>query len=272
MNDPHVKALHYRVIVGKDIDYDNAPPVSGITDEFDLSIDGDIAIFEMKKHYPTADEARAVVDGYLRAWDILIGLEHDPDDLRFVFDRADVIDRSPHETEKNMVNLQAHVAASTFTSIVSLNFSPHVSRGRYPSTPQNFIASLDSETMYLRYKAYRQNREKLTSMAYMCLTVLEGSAGERDKVRGQKRKIAGKQYYIDINVLSTLGNLCTEKGDETEARKYSKNRKFPPLSPKEKEWIVSVIKALIRRVGEYEYARSTGAELKQITMGDFPKM
>ena len=62
MNDPHVKALHYRVIVGEDIDYDNAPPVSGITDEFDLSIDGDIAIFEMKKHYPATDEAKEIVE------------------------------------------------------------------------------------------------------------------------------------------------------------------------------------------------------------------
>ena len=257
MNDPHVKALHYRVIVGEDIDYDNAPPVSKITDEFGLSIDGDIAIFEMKKHYPTEGEARAAVDEYLRAWEILVGLEHDPDDLCFDFGHADVIDRSPHETEKNIVNLQAHAAASTATSNVHL----HVSRDRYPPFPQNFIASLDAETMYLRYRAYRQNREKLTSMAYMCFTVLTASAGGREK--------AAKQYYISSKVLKKLSGLSTERGDATEARKCTGNGTFTPLSPKEKEWIVSVIKVLIRRVGEYEYAQSTGAELKQITMGDF---
>ena len=109
-------------------------------------------------------------------------------------------------------------------------------------------------------------------MAYLCLTVLEGSAGERDKAKGKKREKAGKQYCIDIGVLGTLGNLCTEKGGTTEARKYLKNRAFTPLSQEEKEWIVLVIKALIRRLGEYECARSTGAELKQITMGDFPKI
>ncbi len=260
MNDPHVKALYYRVIVGEDIDYDNAPPVSEITDEFDLSIDGDIAIFEMKKHYPTAGEARAVADGYLRAWEILIGLEYDPDDLRFVFDRADVIDRSPHETEKNIMNLQAHIAASTATSNIHL----HVSRGRYPSFPKNFIESTDAETMYLRYKAYRQNREKLTSMAYVCFTVLKASAGGLEK--------AAKQYYISSKVLKKLSELSTTRGGATEARKCTGNGTFTPLSPKEKEWIVSVIKALIRRVGESEYARSTGTELKQITMGDFPKI
>ena len=268
MNDPHVKALHYRVIVGKDIDYNNAPPVSGITDAFDLSIDGDIAIFEMKKHYPTAGEARAVVDRYLRAWDILIGLEYDPDDLRIDFSHADIIDRSPQKGGKNVLNLQSRVTARSCTADVIL----HVSRARFPSFPNKFIASPDAETMYIRYKAYRQNREKLTSMAYMCLTVLERSVDERDKAGGMNRKKAAKQYCIDIDVLSTLGNLCTEKGDTTEARKYPKNRTFTPLHPKEKKWIVLVIKALIRRVGEYEYARSTGAELKQITMGDFPKI
>ena len=267
MNDPHVKALYYRVIVGEDIDYGNAPPVSEITDEFDLSIDGDIAIFEMKKHYPTAGEARAVADGYLRAWEILIGLEYDPDDLRFVFDRADVIDRSPHETEKNIINLQAHIAASTATSNVHL----HVPRERYPSFPQNFIASPDAETMYFRYKAYRQNREKLTSMAYMCLTVLEKRAVERDKAKENKKlEKAAKQYCTSRSVLKKLAELSSTRGDSTEARKYSGNGTFTPLSPKEKKWIESVIKALIRRVGEYEYARSTGAELKQITMDDFP--
>lgn len=268
MNDPHVKALHYRVMVGKDIDYDNAPSVDGSTDEFDLSINGDIAIFEMKKHYPAADEAKEVVDEYLRAWDILIGLEHDPDDLRFVFDRPDVIDRSPHENDKNIVNLHAHIAASTTTSNVHLN----VSREQYPPFPQNFIASPDAETMYLRYKAYRKNYEKLTSMAYVCLTVLEGSVDGRDKAGGNTRKNAANQYCIAIDVLRNLGNLCTEKGDITEARKYPKNRTFTPLSQKEKKWIEAVIKALIRRVGEYEYARSTGAELKQIAMGDFPEI
>jgi len=260
MNDPHVKALHYRVTVGKDIDYSNAPSVSEITEKFDLSIDGDTAIFEMKKHYSTADEAKEVVDEYLHKWDILIGLEHDPDDLRFVFDRADVIDRSPQKGEKNVLNLQSCVAASTVTSNASL----HVSRGRYPSFPKNFIASTDAETMYLRYKAYRQNREKLTSMAYMCFTVLMASAGGLEK--------AAKQYYISSKVLKKLSELSTTRGGATEARKCTGTGTFTPLNPKEKEWIVLAIKALIRRVGEYEYASSTGAELKQITMGDFPKI
>ncbi|HIE31994.1 MAG TPA: hypothetical protein EYP67_06400 [Methanosarcinales archaeon] len=104
------------------------------------------------------------------------------------------------------------------------------------------------------------------------MTVLEGRAAWRDKATGKKREKAAKQYCIDIKVLDTLGKLCTAKGDATEARKYPENGAFTPLNPKEKEWIVSVIKILISRVGEYGYAHSTGAKLKQITMGDFPKI
>ena len=259
MNDPHVKALYYRVVVGKDVDYNNAPPLSETTDEFEFSIDGKTAVFEMKQHYSTADEAKAVVEQYVRAWDILIGLEQDPDDLQLVFDHADIIDRSPDTSDKNVVNLQGHVSARV---VLSDSFSSHVSRGKYPSFPKNFSASLDAETMYLRYKAYRENRETLAAMAYMCLNLLEVGAGGR--------KEAARQYNIAKAVLDTLGKLTSTKGDPEEARKFPEDGKFDPLRPKEKEWIVSVIKALIRRAGEYAY--DPKAKLTQLSMKDFPDL
>lgn len=130
------------------------------------------------------------------------------------------------------------------------------------SFPKNFSASPDAEAMYLRYKAYWQNRETLTSAAYMILTILETGAGNR--------KEASKQYNIEYAVLDTLGELVSTKGDPVEARKYPKDGKFKPLCPKETDWIVSVIKALIRWVGEY--AHDPDAELKKLTMGDFPDL
>jgi hypothetical protein len=116
--------------------------------------------------------------------------------------------------------------------------------------------------MYLRYKAYRKNHETLASMAYMCLTTLEASAGGR--------KEAARQYNIANAVLDNLGNLTANKGNREEARKFPKEGKFEPLRPKEKEWIVSVIKALIRRAGEYAY--DPNAKLKQVSMRDFPDL
>ncbi len=259
MNDPHVKALYYRVVVGKDVDYNSAPPLSETTDEFEFSLDGKIAVFEMKQHYSTADEAKAVVEQYTRGWSILIGLEQNTDDLQLVFDHADIIDGSPDKSDKNVGNLYAH--ASVYVGL-SDSASCHVSIGKYPSFPKNFSASPDAETMYLRYKTYRQNRETLTSMAYMCLTILEAGVGSR--------KEAAKQYSIDNAVLDTLGKLTSTKGDPAEARKYPKSGIFDPLHPKEKEWITSVIKTLIRRAGEYAFDPS--AHFEQITMNDFPNI
>jgi hypothetical protein len=256
MNDPHVKALHYRVVLGKNVDYKKATPLSATNEDFDFTLDGKTAVFEMREHYSTADEAKAVVEQYIRAWDILIGLEQDPGDLRLVFDHADIIDRSPSVNGKNInilnVNVSSHVVFSDHVSL-------HVSRSKYPTFPKNFAASPDAETMYLRYKAYRENRETLNSMAFMCLTILQEGAGGRKK--------AAKRYNIDYKILNTLGTLVSTKGDKADARKFPKDGKFDPLRPREKDWIVSVIKALVRRVGEY--AHDPKANLKKLSMGDF---
>lgn len=260
MNDPHVNALHYRVVLREDVDYDNAATLSETTEDFEFSFDGKTAVFKMKEHYSTDNEAKAVVEKYLRAWDILIGLEQDPEDFKLVFDHADIIDRSPDTNDRNALNLQAHVLSAHV--VISDHVYVNVSRCKYPSFPMNFSASPDAETMYLRYKAYRQNREILTSMAYMSLTVLEASAGGR--------KEASSKYNIKYAVLDTLGKLTSNKGNSAEARKFPKDGIYEPLRNKEKDWIFLVIKALIRRVGEY--AHDPRAKLKQLSMCDFPDL
>jgi hypothetical protein len=259
MNDPHVTALCYKVSVGKDVDYNNAPSLTESTPEFEFSFNGKKAIFTMKQHYSSADEAKAVMEPYLRAWDILIGLVHDPDDLKLKLDHADIIDRSPDSNKKNTINLQAHISAHV---VVSDKVSLHISRGKFPPFPKNFKASPDAETMYLRYKSYREGRESLTAMAYICLTVFQASAGGR--------KEAAEIYSIDYDILDTLGRLTSTKGGPGEARKFPKHGRFDPLHPKEKEWIVSVVKVLIRRAGEYAHDNKT--KLNQISIKDFQEL
>jgi hypothetical protein len=259
MNDPHVTALYYKVIIGKDVDYNNAPSLTESTAEFEFSFNGKTAIFNMKQHYSSADEAKAVVEPYLRAWDILIGLLHDPEDLQLKYHHADIIDRSPDTNKKNTINLRAHISGHL---VVSGKVSLHVSRGKFPPFPKNFKASPDAETMYLRYKSYREGRESLTAMAYMCLSVFQASAGGR--------KEAADIYNIDYEILDTLGRLISTKGGPEEARKFPKYGKFDPLHPKEKEWIVSVVKTLIRRAGEYAYDNEM--KLNQISIKDFQEL
>lgn len=257
MNDPHVKSLHYRLIPGDSVDYERAEPITVETPDFVMKVGATEATFEMKTHYTTKDEAKARVDSWLRCWEVLVGLEHDPGDLSFSFQRADVIDRAPSETNAKIVNADVH-----FHIDITTDAAAHVSRGKYPSSPRNFALSPDVETMYIRYKAYREGRESLLSMAYMCLTVLEASAGGRPD--------AATKYCIAKPVLDKLGTLCSERGDPQEARKNPKSGTFVALSNTEKEWITMVIKALIRRAGEC--AHDPKAPFLQLTVNDFPKL
>ncbi len=227
------------------------------TEEFILIVDSKGANFQMKAHYPTIDEARTVAEAFFRRWEVLIGLEHNPGDLMFTFQDADVIDRAPVESNSTIINVHSTIEIhSTVDAVI------HLSRGKLPSAPQKFDLSPDVETMYMRYKAFREGRESLLSMAYMCLTVLEASAGDRAN--------AAKKYSIAKLVLDTLGKLCSQRGRADEARKTPRNGAYVPLSDQEKDWIVQVIKAIIRRAGERAYEPK--ARLRQITLDDFPNI
>lgn len=254
MNDPHVEKLHYKIITGEGFNYENAPAFSEETDYFIMSLDKETIIFKMKAHFPTEKKARAITDGYLKEWEILIGIQHNPDALSFKFDRADIIDRDPSpEGEHPQIQATATIAGQV-NLLKSYN--------EYPSQPKRFRASPDAETMYSRYKAYKQKRESLTSMTYFCFTVLKVSAG------GRKR--AAVKYNIHDDVLNKLSELCSTKGDEKEIRKAQKDKKYIPLTPVEKQWIQEVVKSLIRRAGEWAY--DPKGRFDQITMRDFPSL
>jgi hypothetical protein len=96
-------------------------------------------------------------------------------------------------------------------------------------------------------------------MAYMCLTVLEASAGNRAE--------AAKRYHISRNVLSKMAVLASEVGDERTARKMPvpQNR---PHTPAEVDWMEAVITAMIRRVGEWAFDPRQPRRI--LTMADFP--
>jgi hypothetical protein len=102
----------------------------------------------------------------------------------------------------------------------------------------------------------------------MCLTVFEASGRDSEHFH-KKNNLRGKasyQYNIEFDVLDILGELSTNKGDQTEARKAPKNGNFDPIKPEEREWIIKAIKILIRRAGEW--AHDPDASLKIITLMD----
>lgn len=260
MNDPHVKTLYYRIVPGSHVDYEKAPAVIEDTEHFKMYVDGEKVRFDMKVHCSTVNEARKLTDEYLRLWNILISLEHNPGDLNFKYQDADIIDLSPSPIDSQNIRLSVH---NTVHAITSMDAVLHLSHNTYPSRPERFCLSPDVEKMYLRYKNYRQGREPLTTMANVCLTLLQASTGSKNK----QREKAAEKYRIDKTVLSKLGELC-DRGSQAEARKAPKKGSFVPLTEKEKQWIETVIKAIIRRAGEVAY--DSKAKLNLLTMSDFP--
>lgn len=259
MNDPHIEKLYYKMRLGENVDYDNAQPLDDETEDFKMSIKKDVVEFAMKTHCSTEEEARNLVDGYVRGWEIEIGLIYHPDELRFDFHHSEIIDRFPTKTEHG-------VATGTLRGVVgqvrcSFDAVIHASRGNYILPKKDFSVSPDVEAMFAHYKNYRHNREPLLPMANFCLTVLETSAGGR--------RMAADQYLIFPEVLNTLGRICAKRGSNDEARKAQKDGVYEPLKTDERNWIEAVVKKIIRRVGEWEYERTN---LKQITMKDFPPL
>lgn len=257
MNKPHISKLRYKIITKDDVDYENASPVSLENEIFRMTTEKSEVTFEMVKHFSSEQEARIITDEFLHNWEIIIGLENDPDDIKFKFDRSEVIDLEPNQEENN-VNLS--VSVSEHIQIVD-HVTLHVSRHKYPDPPDRFSISPDVETMYLRYKAYREGRDTLLSMAYLLLTVSQSKSTRKD---------VAEKLRIEKDILDKLGELCSTKGNEYEARKAPKNGIFIPLEQKEKEWVLAVCKLLIIRCGEYEFCGTEN--LSQIKMDSLPSL
>ena len=258
MNKPHIDKLFYTIITKDNVDYENAPAVSLENETFKMVTSNNEVTFEMKKQFSLEQDARIATDEFLNKWGIIIGLENDPDDIRFKFDRSEVVDLEPNQNGNN-VNLSVSVCAHVHcVDHVTL----HVSRHKYPDPPDQFSISPDVETMYLRYKAYREGRDTLLSMAYLLLTVAQSKSATRRE--------AAKKLRVEKEILDTLGKLCSTKGDEREARKAPRNGVFIPLEHKEREWVLAACKLLIKRCGEFEFCGTEN--LFQLKMDSLPSL
>ena len=95
MNDPHVEALFYKVEHADSVDYSVSPPVVQETDVFRVKIEDDQVCFELKKHYPTANSAKEVVDRYVSVWELDALLKGPREQFRLRFSHPKVVDRCP---------------------------------------------------------------------------------------------------------------------------------------------------------------------------------
>lgn len=258
MNDPHVESLTYRLTVGPSIRFNNPPALEREYNAFRLRLDAGTLIAMMKDHFATADEARLVVDPVLRSWEIDTNLTNGPNHISFSFDKAEVIDRSPPPPgTPHVIVCSGGVGIGGSATVVMV-------RPKYPEPPSRFAATEDVQAIWFRYMQYIEGKEPLLSMAYAVLSLLEGTTGQK---QGARVAVCAK-YNIDQTVRDKLGDLVSEKGSPKEARKLDHGATRQPLTHAERSWVVAVVKALIRRKGEYDADPS--AALTPITLSDFP--
>jgi hypothetical protein len=243
MRDPHVQSLRYRVIPPDGIIFDNPPPVQWNTDDFHLTLLDDIATLEMQTHYPSEEDARQGVETYLHRWEMKTTLRLGTSGFHFEFRSAEIIDRDPPPPGSPQI---IHVpVAVVYVSALPPTIS--VTSRKYPDPPVDFAVSPDVESMWNRYQRYVDGRERLTEMAYFCLTVVETSTREKKGAR----RAASKRYSIEEDLLKKLGHLSSEVGNVETARKMP--RRPRDHTGQEIAWIEAAVKALIRRMGEYAY-------------------
>lgn len=274
MNDPHVVSLTYRVRHSDTVDFDKAPPRSVDRVSFRITLDAYKAKVEMVDHFASAEEARRVVDPYLRAWQFEADL-HDPSDaFRFIYESAEVVDRSPPPSGEPIVGAIAQTAAS---ARVQAYATIHASKGKWPQPPQDLELSFDADAMRRRWvRHWVKQGEPLLAAAYWALTMLEAAPGvatasmrpasKPTRRRSKKRLNASAFFNIEYGVLDKLGDLVSTRGGDDEGRKAE--GRTAPLSPAEKEWVKAAFRAIVRRVAEREHHQ--GPPPQQLTMSDLP--
>jgi hypothetical protein len=253
MEDPHVVALYYQVKPEEGISYKNPVPFSVTEPAFDGELAGERFTVRMRQHFPTEKEARVQVDSYLRAWEVSAALRRGRAEVRFVFDHGDVIERAPAPLGVVRMFAQGGTAAVTMSGSLSAHITSHT----YPHPPIAFKVSPLVETLWRRYERYISGREPLFAMAYFCLTAIEKAEGDR--------RAAATKFSIDSKVLSKMGDLSSNLGDELEARKMTRDAPRQATGS-EKAWIETTIRKIIEHVG----ASEAGAAIKTLTLADLP--
>jgi hypothetical protein len=265
MNDPHVESLTYKLTPGPSFDFkDDAPARDVERPDFNLHLEKGIALVTMKSDYATADEARRVVQPFLRAWEVSAALDRGKSVMRFTFVDAKVIDRNPTP------GVHILVGAGALTIGADMGATAILTMSRYPDPPPTgFSVTLDVETLWRRYERYVADRRQLLSMGYFCLSALQTIHGgpqtrSENRAGGQRRTKAANALGVDRAVLDKLGELTSERGDGETARK--RDGRESDLTGAEADWIQAALRELIRRQAMRD------GEVSLLKMGDLPPL
>jgi hypothetical protein len=258
MPDFHVVSLKYRLQPSDHISYAQPPPLVFENETARFHLENNQLRCEMKLHVGTLEQARALIDPILGDWEMEVELTRNRGELRFIYEDAEIIDRTPPTP-----GIQARVMKVLGGNylVMTGNVTAHIMRRKYPDSPMGFHLTPDAESVLLRFRSHQDGREPLLSMASFCLTVVESAAGGRSR-----RRNAAKTFAVAEKVLDKLGDLTSNRGDRAGARKAQSS--YQPLTGAERAWIEATIKQLVLKLCQ----PPERYERKQLTMADLPPL
>ena len=233
MNDPHVVALIYVVEHEESVDYGSAETVEEERSTFRLTLQDGEARFELKEDYASTQQAQKAIQPFIEQWELRTSLAYGPGNFALRFKCPEMIDRDPQPGVNSVSADAAHFNVAISTARVT------VSR-QYPRPPVERCMNLDCpevQIMRNRFMDYRQDPDKLVSMAYFCFHVFTTKLG-------CDLKDSAKKHKISRNLLKRVRTLASRKGGE-QARKA--DGIGDPLTQEEVQFLVKAVTAMILR-------------------------
>ncbi|MYF50908.1 MAG: hypothetical protein F4220_12255 [Gammaproteobacteria bacterium] len=185
----------------------------------------------MKEHFAAEQQAREVVDPFARNWEFHVCVQRGPGCFELEFGRAEIIDRrpTPGVIEVSAGPVRWEISVSTPSVTVGLS--------AYPSPPTDIDTSdPDVQTLWERYRRYREGREELPSFACFCLTVLErwaektqgkGKAGSRLQLAAATCFVERKGATADRGTVVYQGRHSREEERGAEQAADPRRNPFP---------------------------------------------
>jgi hypothetical protein len=250
VRDPHINKMFYSISAGEGISYSDPEPLS-FSNRFGsfYLADGELCVMPAD-HFSSEQEARDVLEPYLKAWEIESDLTRNVGMIRFEFLRAELIDRNPPLEN-------SHIVGALFGScaIVQSHMTAELVCRKYPDPPLTFYSSSEVQLAHHRWIQYQVRKEPLPSMAYYVFTLA------REMARGGD---VSDFFRISRPVLRKISELSSKRGNESSARKAGS----VPFSSKEEQWLEEAIRKLIIRMAE----RTAGQNLHMIFMNNLPPL
>lgn len=258
MNDPHVQRLFYELRCPSDVVFEQPPPLDHESFDARFNLDRGTLMVEPTRHFAEVSEARAVIEPFLRTWEIHDALVHGRQNLHFEYLSAHVVDRAS----------PAHAAGATGLASLTLTATATVTsiRRAYPNPPTGFVVTPLVEALYHAHQSALRDKRVAVAAGYFALTAVKTRVRDStwtERGRARTARIASV-LVVDPVILERLHDLTTNAGDLSTTRKVSDKAEFdrprPAHTLEDVDWICSTIRRLAIRLGEWE-AGSTDLEL-----------